>query len=74
VFVVVNVYFVIDSVRKLLDTPSYEAVILSYSIFFYIFTTSGTKRGTDGRKRLFWCVYHRFHCALQRVSWTRVPV
>jgi hypothetical protein len=25
VFIVVSVYFVIDSVRKLLDTPSYEA-------------------------------------------------
>jgi hypothetical protein len=28
VFVVVSVYFVIDSVRKLLDTPSYDTRML----------------------------------------------
>jgi hypothetical protein len=31
VFIVVSVYFVIDSVRKLLDTPSYAR------IFFFFF-------------------------------------
>jgi hypothetical protein len=34
VFVVVFVYFVIDSVRKLLDTPSYEEDITSSHINF----------------------------------------
>jgi hypothetical protein len=28
VFIVVSVYFVMDSVQKLLDTPSYENVLL----------------------------------------------
>jgi len=28
VFIIVNVYFVIDSVRKLLDTPSYNSYAL----------------------------------------------
>jgi hypothetical protein len=32
VFVVVVVYFVIDSVRKLLDTPSYVALIATVFI------------------------------------------
>jgi len=29
VFIVVSVYFVIDSVRKLFDTPSYNCVAMS---------------------------------------------
>jgi len=34
VFIVIVVYFVIDSVRKLLDTPSYNAIcVLTLSIF-----------------------------------------
>jgi hypothetical protein len=33
VVVVVVVYFVIDSVRKLLDTPSYILFLFSYSAF-----------------------------------------
>jgi hypothetical protein len=31
VFVVVSVYFVIDSVRKLLDTPSYIRLPVAYT-------------------------------------------
>jgi hypothetical protein len=42
VFVVVSVYFVIDSVRKLLDTPSYGHVYLfelcsEYGSFMYVY-------------------------------------
>jgi hypothetical protein len=32
VFIVVSVYYVIDSVRKLLDTPSYSQDILSCAV------------------------------------------
>jgi hypothetical protein len=32
VFIVVSVYFVIDSVRKLLDTPSYMLYYSAYSV------------------------------------------
>jgi hypothetical protein len=35
VFIVVSVYFVIDSVRKLLDTPSYNAQAL-YELNFQL--------------------------------------
>jgi hypothetical protein len=31
VFIVVSVYFVIDSVRKLLDTPSYNVKVLGHT-------------------------------------------
>jgi hypothetical protein len=33
-FIVVSVYFVIDSVRKLLDTPSYFSRSLQWSVPF----------------------------------------
>jgi hypothetical protein len=36
VFIVVSVYFVIDSVRKLLDTPSYISAVLTREIFFVL--------------------------------------
>jgi hypothetical protein len=32
-FIVVSIYFVIDSLRKLLDTPSYLYVLYLYDIF-----------------------------------------
>jgi hypothetical protein len=38
VFIVVSVYFVIESVRKLLDTPSYIQIIVS--IFSYFITVN----------------------------------
>jgi hypothetical protein len=36
VFVVVSIYFVIDSVRKLLDTPSYT-LLFSVGTFYELF-------------------------------------
>jgi hypothetical protein len=39
VFIVVSIYFVIDSVRKLLDTPSYE--MLKRNIFLKPILTFG---------------------------------
>jgi hypothetical protein len=44
--VLVDVYFVIDSVRKLLDTPSYKCTS-RISFAFYVFTYS------PYRKRIF---------------------
>jgi hypothetical protein len=43
VFIVVSVCIVIDSVRKLLDTPSYICVCDMYVIYIYI-TESGDVR------------------------------
>jgi hypothetical protein len=37
VFVVVSVYFVIDSVRKLLDTPSYTSKRHTFAVSFLVF-------------------------------------
>jgi hypothetical protein len=38
VFIVVSVYFVIDSVRKLLDTVSYASLCTAYGgIFVFVF-------------------------------------
>jgi hypothetical protein len=36
VFIVVSVYFVIDSVRKLLDTPSYVPLPVTSDLFKFI--------------------------------------
>jgi hypothetical protein len=50
VFIVVSVYFVIDSVRKLLDTPSYIkrletcSLFLNFNLDFVIYRTFGTSR------------------------------
>jgi hypothetical protein len=60
VFIVVSVYFVIDSVRKLLDTPSY---VMSYSakwgggqiylyFYFYMLEDRGSIRG-KGREGIY---------------------
>jgi hypothetical protein len=40
VFIVVSVYFVIDSVRKLLDTPSYITLSETKSIFSKVLMSS----------------------------------
>jgi hypothetical protein len=44
VFIVLVVYFVIDSVRKLFDTPSYEHAVNEYQIHW----------GVQNHKELIW--------------------
>jgi len=48
VFIVVSVYFVIDSVRKLLDTPSY--IIPDNPTFVHINSLPSTYQRGDRKK------------------------
>jgi hypothetical protein len=41
-FIVVRVYFVIDSLRKLLDTPSYLSAVVTEISLVYLCTVSST--------------------------------
>jgi hypothetical protein len=49
-FVVLVAYFVIDSVRKLLNTPSYVAAPVSTETIIKPYKTVKNKRNKDSRK------------------------
>jgi hypothetical protein len=59
VFTVVSVYFVIDSVRKLLDTPSYVEIsatdlLFLQSYFLWIFSDHADKHWDMALKQVRW--------------------
>jgi hypothetical protein len=73
IIVVVIVYFVIDSVRKLLDTSSYMLSILSSAVLVrsYLYNTVTSCMLTDSKGKLiivFVCSYVDIFCVLQQIG------
>jgi hypothetical protein len=50
VFIVVSIYFVIESIRKLLDTPSYKTICKT--VLFYILIFKFLERTQENNKIL----------------------